>query len=131
MYVHLLLLKTARHLTVVTSFPQEPSARSPSPPQRLLVSGRVTVHADAVSGEDTTAPCYAHTVAELDYRVVWNGSRELGPYLCVDLEPEPGLNVYYARLRQVDGQMAWGSPIWVERPNAEGSGVERPRVDGR
>jgi hypothetical protein len=31
-----------------------------------------------------------------------------------DLSPEPGLNYYYARLIQEDGQMAWSSPIWVQ-----------------
>jgi hypothetical protein len=32
-----------------------------------------------------------------------------------DLEPAPGVSYYYARLVQEDGQMAWSSPIWVDR----------------
>ena len=32
-----------------------------------------------------------------------------------DLEAEPGSNFYYTRVQQRDGQMAWSSPIWVER----------------
>ena len=30
-----------------------------------------------------------------------------------DMEPEPGLNYYYVRVVQIDGQTAWSSPIWV------------------
>jgi hypothetical protein len=26
----------------------------------------------------------------------------------------PGANYYYVRVLQVDDQIAWGSPIWVE-----------------
>jgi hypothetical protein len=31
-----------------------------------------------------------------------------------DLTAEPGSHYYYVRLRQVDGQTAWSSPIWVD-----------------
>lgn len=31
----------------------------------------------------------------------------------VDMEPEEGLNYYYFRLLQDDGQLAWASPIWI------------------
>ena len=31
----------------------------------------------------------------------------------VDMEPEEGLNYYYFRIQQEDGQIAWASPIWV------------------
>jgi hypothetical protein len=30
-----------------------------------------------------------------------------------DMQPEPGLNYYYFRLQQDDGQIAWASPIWL------------------
>ena len=30
-----------------------------------------------------------------------------------DLPIEPGNNYYYVRVSQVDGQMAWSSPVWV------------------
>ncbi len=30
-----------------------------------------------------------------------------------DAEPSPGENYYYVRVQQVDGQLAWSSPIWV------------------
>jgi hypothetical protein len=33
----------------------------------------------------------------------------------VDEHPEPGTNTYYVRVSQDNGQMAWSSPIWVER----------------
>jgi hypothetical protein len=36
-----------------------------------------------------------------------------------DLHPAPGTSFYYARLVQVDGQMAWSSPIWVNLPVEE------------
>ena len=32
----------------------------------------------------------------------------------VDDAPEPGLNWYYVRVTQENGQMAWSSPIWVD-----------------
>ena len=33
----------------------------------------------------------------------------------VDNEPTPGESYYYVRVMQVDDQIAWSSPIWVER----------------
>ncbi len=33
-----------------------------------------------------------------------------------DLQPTAGTNFYYARIIQVDGQIAWSSPIWVNVP---------------
>jgi hypothetical protein len=30
-----------------------------------------------------------------------------------DMQPEPGTNLYYYRLVQEDGQVAWSSPVWV------------------
>lgn len=33
----------------------------------------------------------------------------------VDRDPPAGMNWYYARISQVDGQTAWTSPIWVEQ----------------
>jgi hypothetical protein len=32
-----------------------------------------------------------------------------------DAEPPPGQSYYYVRVEQADGQMAWSSPIWVQR----------------
>ena len=32
----------------------------------------------------------------------------------VDMEPEAGENMYYFRIQQDDGQVAWSSPIWVK-----------------
>jgi hypothetical protein len=34
----------------------------------------------------------------------------------LDTAPEPGTSFYYVRLEQVDGNVAWSSPIWVRRP---------------
>jgi hypothetical protein len=31
-----------------------------------------------------------------------------------DPEPKAGTHYYYARVQQRDGELAWGSPIWVE-----------------
>jgi hypothetical protein len=31
----------------------------------------------------------------------------------VDMAPKPGMNMYYFRLLQEDGEVAWSSPIWV------------------
>ena len=31
----------------------------------------------------------------------------------VDMDPKPGMNMYYFRLLQEDGEVAWSSPIWV------------------
>ena len=33
-----------------------------------------------------------------------------------DPDPRPGLSWYYVRVVQSDGQVAWGSPIWVQVP---------------
>ena len=30
-----------------------------------------------------------------------------------DKLPQPGLNWYYARVLQEDGEVAWSSPVWV------------------
>lgn len=35
----------------------------------------------------------------------------------VDTEPDPGGSFYYVRLEQVDGNVAWSSPIWVNLPD--------------
>ena len=31
----------------------------------------------------------------------------------VDMEPEAGLNYYYLRVQQDNGEVAWASPIWI------------------
>jgi hypothetical protein len=31
----------------------------------------------------------------------------------IDMDPKPGMNMYYFRLLQEDGEVAWSSPIWV------------------
>ncbi|HXT57817.1 MAG TPA: hypothetical protein VN699_04240, partial [Pirellulales bacterium] len=31
----------------------------------------------------------------------------------LDMEPKAGLNYYYFRIQQDDGQVAWASPVWV------------------
>ncbi|MBI3468390.1 MAG: hypothetical protein HY000_35765, partial [Planctomycetes bacterium] len=33
-----------------------------------------------------------------------------------DPDPRPGLSWYYVRVLQTDGQIAWGSPLWVQYP---------------
>ena len=36
-------------------------------------------------------------------------------YEYVDRAPKPGVNWYYVRLIQQDGNLAWSSPVWVRR----------------
>ena len=36
-----------------------------------------------------------------------------------DANPSPGENYYYVRVQQVDGQLAWSSPIWVTSTAAQ------------
>jgi hypothetical protein len=36
----------------------------------------------------------------------------------VDMEPKEGLNYYYFRVLQDDGQVAWASPVWVNYESA-------------
>jgi hypothetical protein len=36
-----------------------------------------------------------------------------------EAEPKPGLSWYYVRAMQEDGELAWGSPMWVTRRGAE------------
>ena len=31
-----------------------------------------------------------------------------------DTSAKPGLNMYYVRIRQADGKMAWASPMWIQ-----------------
>jgi hypothetical protein len=33
-----------------------------------------------------------------------------------DKEPQPGENMYYVRIEQRDGEIAWSSPIWLHLP---------------
>ena len=33
----------------------------------------------------------------------------------IDQNPEPGENYYYVRVMQLDGNLAWSSPIWIKR----------------
>ena len=33
-----------------------------------------------------------------------------------DAAPEHGTNMYYVRVLQVDGELAWSSPLWIELP---------------
>jgi hypothetical protein len=35
-----------------------------------------------------------------------------------EAEPKPGLSWYYVRVMQEDGELAWGSPMWVTRRGA-------------
>ncbi|MGH7139341.1 MAG: hypothetical protein ACREHD_26650 [Pirellulales bacterium] len=39
--------------------------------------------------------------------------REQAQVKYVDMEPKAGLNYYYFRVQQDDGQVAWASPLWI------------------
>jgi hypothetical protein len=42
-----------------------------------------------------------------------NGSEYKGAW--TDLAPKAGTHYYYVRVEQVDGQLAWASPMWINR----------------
>ena len=50
---------------------------------------------------------FVHTAQNLE--------REVN-FTYVDPQPAKGESYYYVRVQQIDGQMAWSSPIWVKRP---------------
>jgi hypothetical protein len=50
---------------------------------------------------------------EQNYRQ-WEPKAKAFATACVDDEPLPGENRYYLRIEQVDGNMAWSSPVWVQ-----------------
>ncbi|NPV07411.1 MAG: DUF3604 domain-containing protein [Anaerolineae bacterium] len=59
-----------------------------------------------------SAKMKAHlAVPEAAYRV---------PFTFVDEEVPPGRHWYYLRVAQLNGQMAWSSPVWVEVPEDRG-----------
>ena len=31
-----------------------------------------------------------------------------------DMKPAKGMNLYYVRVLQANGEVAWGSPVWVK-----------------
>jgi hypothetical protein len=53
-----------------------------------------------------------------DNRIVYSRSPETAArklrFQFQDLQSEPGMHYYYARVIQTDRNMAWLSPIWVE-----------------
>jgi hypothetical protein len=56
----------------------------------------------------TAIPQAGYTV-----RVVWQ-EESPGP----GLEACPGRSFYYLRVSQLNGQLAWSSPIWVDQPGS-------------
>ena len=50
---------------------------------------------------------YAYTTESKDPTIRFNWT---------DPDPRPGLSWYYVRVLQTDGQIAWGSPVWVQYP---------------
>ncbi len=52
---------------------------------------------------------FAHTLQNLDRDVSFEFT---------DAEASLGENYYYVRVQQVDGQLAWSSPIWVTTKQA-------------
>ena len=71
------------------------------PEMRIVAVGTRPFSTVEILRNGTSIYQSAPTGAEIDLRYA-------------DLSPEPGLNYYYVRLIQEDGQMAWSSPIWVE-----------------
>ncbi len=64
-----------------------------------------------------TAPVAAVDIIRNNRSIYRNGVA--GPEVEVtylDTAPEPGTSFYYVRLEQIDGNVAWSSPIWVSRP---------------
>lgn len=52
-----------------------------------------------------------------DLRFVYSGDPEGmdAEFSWEDTEFEPGTHLYYVRIQQTDGQIAWSSPIWITR----------------
>jgi hypothetical protein len=48
------------------------------------------------------------------YEVAPNGERK-AEFTYTDTHPVTGENRYYVRVEQVDGNLAWSSPVWVQR----------------
>jgi hypothetical protein len=48
------------------------------------------------------------------YEVAPNGERK-AEFIYMDTHPVTGENRYYVRVEQVDGNLAWSSPVWVQR----------------
>jgi hypothetical protein len=51
---------------------------------------------------------------EKDYQA-WEPNTKTHSQSYTDDKMEPGENRYYLRVEQVDGNMAWSSPVWVGR----------------
>jgi len=47
------------------------------------------------------------------YIHTWEPGNSLIEFDYVDMQPENGLNLYYFRILQKDGEVAWSSPVWV------------------
>jgi hypothetical protein len=43
-------------------------------------------------------------VGGAEYKTIW-----------IDAKSQPGTHYYYIRVLQADGEIAWGSPIWVDK----------------
>jgi len=64
---------------------------------------------------DGTAPLERITVIrnEDDWRIFEDLDSNAFEKTFTDPEPNDGMNRYYVRVEQVDGNMAWSSPVWV------------------
>ena len=73
-----------------------------SKPPVLKLSVRGTANVDRVDLIRNAKYIYASSPGKSEVDVTYT-----------DMEPEKGLNYYYFRLVQADGEVAWASPIWV------------------
>lgn len=65
---------------------------------------------------DGTAPLKKVTLVrnEVDYEILEPGTKTFDTIL-TDPDPLRGENRYYLRIEQIDGNMAWTSPLWIEK----------------
>lgn len=78
-------------------------------PERPSLELRVTGTAPIARIDLVRNNAYIYTTSPLKIKAEVN---------YVDMEPKEGLNYYYFRVLQDDGQVAWASPVWVNYESA-------------
>jgi len=75
---------------------------------------RVESEFGIVEGELRNPDIYYHNARKIRVHPSYPEESYLVHLDLEDVEISPGNNYYYARVRQIDGQMAWSSPMWIE-----------------
>ena len=77
-------------------------------------SGRDTYDFNVVTGSPVGAN--RDVIKDFVYAYATESKDSTVRFDWTDPDPRPGLSWYYVRVLQTDGQIAWGSPIWVQYP---------------